>query len=1285
MPAGHCAHQLEFKRIMLSLPKINDSLIDHESPRGGFALVIALGLMAFVLLLLLSITTLVQVEARSSKIQMQQMEAEQVALLGLQIALGELQKTAGPDQRVSATADLLSNDSSKEPVDGRHRWAGVWDTRTYSPAEPDTKMFMRWLVSTSEANGLVSASDAKSETFSNSCTIFEGVDASGIPDPVNDVIVEKVSISNTGSSSNESFYAYWVEDQGVKADLEWNEGIFTDDARQQSARLSSAPGVDYGVFASDDSSPFKDEVAHPLEQDGSNNLWLANISKVVSSAGLPALTGSNTDATDWLKSVRHDLTFGSRAVLCDVKHGGLRRDLSLAFEMDGEAESENASLFNQQAREFVGNEDPLSSPYVMPGTLLYARHLFRDTPSAGDVFSADITQAATVVRGPSWWLLRDYANLYKRLKTSGTGHSLEARAYFPNRTTPTSPGNSILVEDLMDIHADNQWMNWKYGPIKVSPTNRETNGAGNYYAYRPIRANYAPVLLGVNAIYSLIYKDGKLQMTVDPFFILWNPYNVQVTADRFAVTLENGLAGGVRFKVTDAEGNVRFLGKPSAWGGWRGSDTSFADFAKHRFKQETTRNGSANLSYLITDLTMQAGEVLIYSPPKEADRESLSANVLNDALVPGMNFDATTSGIFFDEFPDKTGGNWGTVTLSADETVDVLFNVASQSGSAVVNIIETNLPPSGSKADELTDEAKYGDHVAGQEFRLNFGGNIANPNVNLGAHGFTQRFDSLNASKKSFGLLSMLTLPTDFEGTRLSMEAFSQLNATPIVRTQLERFARAPLNIAVKTVTARDFNELMEKIGFDLPFSDEDEEEADNNGFYGKSYDMVDGDITFPLIGIPQSPLHSLVQLSGANIGTRLFEPTHAIGNSWKPPYIPGDSIYHNSAYYMMGWYQLTLNDVSWQSNDALFDRYYLSGIAPSYSIGLDGYTMDEEAASAGIQTTLQSFYGGSPELAKVNPALEPYLPEGMTATEIEDLLTPEDGYQKLGAYSLINGAFNVNSTSVAAWSALLRGNKSLAMQSIQGTTDSELGTPFPLSSSVSDTTSTNEWEQFSRLTDEQIWNDQGTPEASDDTGLAVEIVNQVKARGPFMSLSDFVNRRISEDSRSAQGAIQEAIEQAGINGDQAEGIRFNTSETIPNYSNFPSDFPYAGPVPYDTPAPYVGNRNNATGVPLEINQANILLPIAAKLSARSDTFKIRAYGEVVSTGGDVVKAMCEAAVQRVPEYLDTETNPDYNQPWDEYDTDPATPANENLNPINQAFGRKFEIIHIRWLDQAEI
>ena len=153
---------------------------------------------------------------------------------------------------------------------------------------------------------------------------------------------------------------------------------------------------------------------------------------------------------------------------------------------------------------------------------------------------------------------------------------------------------------------------------------------------------------------------------------------------------------------------------------------------------------------------------------------------------------------------------------------------------------------------------------------------------------------------------------------------------------------------------------------------------------------------------------------------------------------------------------------------------------------------------------------------------------------------TNQDGYKKVGAYSLIKGAFNVNSTSVKAWRAFLQGNKNLALESVQGTTDAGTGTPFPLGS----TTSNHQlqqlaWEEFSRLTDDQIWDDNDTPsDLTDDTGLAVEIVNQVKARGPFMSFSDFVNRRIGNDSRSYQGAIQEAIEQAGINGNQSTGIR---------------------------------------------------------------------------------------------------------------------------------------------------
>jgi len=713
--------------------------------QGGFALVIALSLMAFVLLLLLSITTLVQVETQGSQILMQQMEAEQSALLGLQIALGELQKTAGPDQRVTATADIFNdpNDISKAPVQGRNRWAGVWDTSNYSPKTPDIKTFKRWLVSSNEDNGLVSDLDALEGNLSNPYTIFKGVNATGAPEAANDVIVDKISFSSAGSLG-ESAYAYWVEDEGVKADLAWNEGTFTDGERKQAARLSSAPGVDYEVFASDDSSPFNGLVAHPIEQDASNNSWLVNMSKAVSPTEMPLVTGSNNSGVkNWLKAFRHDMTFGSRAVLADVKNGGLRRDLSLAFEMDGIAESENATLFNQQTGEFVAGNDSLAALQNAPGMPIKDRFLFRDFQDASNVFSGDISVPGSVMRGPSWWLLRDYANLYKRLRASGNGYALEARAYFPNRTT-----RGEIYDNLFDLHAFQQGFAGD-ADIKVQEINKETNGKGGY-AFLPVRANYAPVLLGVNAIYSLVYKDNKLQLVVDPFFIIWNPYDTQITAPKFAVTLENGLAGGVRFKVTDAAGIETFYGKESGSYGNAGSDTSFSDYAKHKSVVD------ANLSYLISNLSMNPGEVQIYSPPNESDR-SANANVLNDELKLGMNYNVTDSGIFFDEFPDQNNINWGPVVVPIAEAgqtrIDVLFNIYTRSGYAIINNIEINLPESTIQPDQLTSEDQFGDHIQGKEFRLNLGGSEESRNVNTGERGFSldYTFAELGGTKKSFG------------------------------------------------------------------------------------------------------------------------------------------------------------------------------------------------------------------------------------------------------------------------------------------------------------------------------------------------------------------------------------------------------------------------------------------------------------------------------------------------------------------------------------------------------
>ena len=78
-----------------------------KKSKAGFALIISLSLMAFVLLLVLSINTLVIVEQKGADIAKQNLSARQNALTGLQIAIGELQQQLGPDQRATASADIL--------------------------------------------------------------------------------------------------------------------------------------------------------------------------------------------------------------------------------------------------------------------------------------------------------------------------------------------------------------------------------------------------------------------------------------------------------------------------------------------------------------------------------------------------------------------------------------------------------------------------------------------------------------------------------------------------------------------------------------------------------------------------------------------------------------------------------------------------------------------------------------------------------------------------------------------------------------------------------------------------------------------------------------------------------------------------------------------------------------------------------------------------------------------------------------------------------------------------
>ena len=262
----------------------------------------------------------------------------------------------------------------------------------------------------------------------------------------------------------------------------------------------------------------------------------------------------------------------------------------------------------------------------------------------------------------------------------------------------------------------------------------------------------------------------------------------------------------------------------------------------------------------------------------------------------------------------------------------------------------------------------------------------------------------------------------------------------------------------------------------------------------------------------------------------------------------------------------------------------------------------------------------------------------------------------------MLNNAFNINSTSALAWASLLRANRDLTLTDFSNLSHQSNGTPFPLGQQPY-VESDNPWTGYHSLTNTQI-----------DT-LSIEIVRIIKERGPFMSLSDFVNRQMGYHS----GVLQKAIEDSGIN-DTTLALSGGTAPIYEGVSNGSYNFfPYAQESP---------NRTTASGIPGEINQAELLIPIAPKLRPRSDTFTIRAYGETTDRNGRVTnEAMCEATVQRLPEYFD----PSGNAPWDEhsniaeeYYSKSAPEASALLSNLNQQYGRRFVITSLRWLSKDE-
>ncbi len=582
---------------------------------------------------------------------------------------------------------------------------------------------------------------------------------------------------------------------------------------------------------------------------------------------------------------------------------------------------------------------------------------------------------------------------------------------------------------------------------------------------------------------------------------------------------------------------------------------------------------------------------------------------------------------------------------------------------------------------------------------------------------------------------------------------------------------------------------------------------ADGRAFWGPSIDDArGGKSNVILYSVPRRPLLSLSQLGTVAFAEKSTDADFTVGSSFAHPGIadltrivewPGPrELFPSEASLAsdvkgpvpelgyVGKHMASLvlrnrtdirTDHAFAANYTLWDSYYFSGLnlqANSFShrdgtplawpnsgadlpIAADVRTAQATAlATAGLADPTrfdrykEALNAGQSLLA--NRRMR-YLPDGKASfttnsTYTSALVLPESEFphpKYLARNSLYDGGFNVNSTSRAAWKAVLAGLRGQALpEATNSKADGTALTKFARAfGQPADKTGNDAWTSYRELNDKQI------------DELAGAVVEEIRTRGPFMSLADFVNRRlINDDNFGLKGALQAAIDKTTINDTAiaAAGGTFEapkapddiTSED-PNNHLFGNMLINRGwwkqntaypPIPKNQRFPSLramsktGSNTSiiaGLGAPGIVTQMDVLNSIGPNLTARSDTFVVRAYGEALDDAGNVIgKAWVEVVVQRTTEYVANvvgQRYPDYVEPnrrrlayrvnkptplkpEESYDNqvlpemyerspDPLPPSSNAQEKtallqeqrLNRILGRRFRPTALRWLAANEI
>jgi type II secretory pathway pseudopilin PulG len=369
-----------------------------------------------------------------------------------------------------------------------------------------------------------------------------------------------------------------------------------------------------------------------------------------------------------------------------------------------------------------------------------------------------------------------------------------------------------------------------------------------------------------------------------------------------------------------------------------------------------------------------------------------------------------------------------------------------------------------------------------------------------------------------------------------------------------------------------------------------------------------------------------------------------AIGNSYASPFLAGNEIYRSFSSPNGG------TDHSWMVNNALWDPWFLSGIVDGRGAGSNPFQTDNRSPRAQFNDLAR----GTGLLRNRRFVFHPHLSPDSALQELfnGEFFKPS-AINDLGKYLFVDGAFNVNSTSETAWKAFLMSLRNQELI-LGGGARKTFGNPYGTLGYAQTDSSTDDWTGLRDLSDMDI------------DRLAKAMVDEVKARGPFLNMGDFVNRRPNGfPAEQAVGALQAAIDKSGLNSRFAVGGR----------SLVDSDFGTLIGRGVVSAEPAAARSAGSAG---HLGQARLLAAFGSQITVRSDTFVIRTYGDTRDASGRIIsKAWCEAVVQRLPEYVDPTDRPEASRGW--------PTASARLTTTNSQFGRRIVTRSFRWLNGEEI